>query len=129
MDSVIFYQPPTSIDSNHGSAIVPRNFLSSAVYNRSTSDSARNRSAYDKPRRLDGEVVVSNSGGPYRDGIQPSISAPNQGLNGLDGLADDGDELPSFMEILSRARPVVPQVIPPVVDLTIDKNRTSYPAW
>jgi len=52
MDNVIFYQPPTSIDSNHGRVITPRNFLSSAVYNRSTSDSARNRSAWDKPRRV-----------------------------------------------------------------------------
>jgi hypothetical protein len=37
-------------------------------------------------------------------------------------LADDGDELPSFMDILSRARPVVPRVTPPVVDLTIDPS-------
>jgi hypothetical protein len=34
----------------------------------------------------------------------------------------DGDELPSFMDILSRARPVVPRVTPPVVDLTIDPS-------
>lgn len=34
----------------------------------------------------------------------------------------DGDELPSFIDILSRAQPVVPRVTPPVVDLTIDPS-------
>jgi hypothetical protein len=122
MNSVIFYQPPASLGSNHGRAIAPRNFLSSALYNRSTSDSARNRSAYDKPRRLDGEVAMSNSDGLRRDGLQPSILAPNRSSDGLDALADDGDELPSFTDILSRARPGVPRVTPPVVDLTTDPS-------
>ena len=122
MNSVIFYQPPTSLGSNHGRAITPRNFLSSALYNRSTSDSARNRSVYDKPRRLDGEVAISNSNGPRRDGLQPSILAPNQSPDGLDTLADDSDELPSFTDILSRARPGIPRVTPPVIDLIIDSS-------
>jgi hypothetical protein len=33
-------------------------------------------------------------------------------------LEDDSDELPSFMNIFSRARPTVPQVIPPMAVLT-----------
>jgi hypothetical protein len=60
---------------------------------------------------------MSNSDGPRRDGLPPSILAPNQSPVGLDALADDGDELPSFTDILSRARPGVPRVTPPVVDL------------
>jgi hypothetical protein len=65
---------------------------------------------------------MSNSDGPRRDGLQPSILAPNQSPDGLDALADDGDELPSFTDILSRARPGVPRVTPPVIDLTIDPS-------
>jgi hypothetical protein len=65
---------------------------------------------------------MSNSDGPRRDGLQPSIPASNQSPDGLDALADDDDELPSFMDILSRARPGVPRVTPPVIDLTIDPS-------
>jgi hypothetical protein len=63
---------------------------------------------------------MSNLDGPRRDGFQPSILAPNQSLDRLDVLADDGDELPSFTDIFSRAQLGVPRVTPPVVDLTTD---------
>src|SRR5205814_2256451 len=71
---------------------------------------------------LDGEVAISNSDGPRRDGLQPSIPAPNQSPDGLDALTDDDDELLSFTDILSRSRPGVPRVTPPVVDLTTDPS-------
>ena len=35
---------------------------------------------------------------------------------------DSDDELPSFTDILSRARPVVSRVPPQVIDLTIDSS-------
>jgi hypothetical protein len=41
-------------------------------------------------------------------------------------LADDGDKLPSFMDILSPARPVVPQVTPPVINLIIDPSDIEF---
>jgi hypothetical protein len=63
-----------------------------------------------------------NSDGPRRDGLQSSILALKQNPDGLDTLADNGDELPSFTDIFSRARPKVPRVTPPVVDLITDPS-------
>ena len=40
----------------------------------------------------------------------------------VDTLADGGDELPSFTDLLSRARPVASRVPPQVIDLTIDSS-------
>jgi hypothetical protein len=45
----------------------------------------------------------------------------NQSLDGLDTLADSGDELPSFSDLLSRAQQVAPRV-PQLIDLTIDSS-------
>jgi hypothetical protein len=50
------------------------------------------------------------------------MSTPNQSLDRLDALADDGDELPSLMDILPRSRPVVQRVTSAMVDLTIDPS-------
>jgi hypothetical protein len=65
---------------------------------------------------------MSRSDGPRRGAFQPSISATSQSLDGLDTLADSGDELPSLTDLLSRAWPVASRVAPQVVDLTIDSS-------
>jgi hypothetical protein len=49
---------------------------------------------------------MSQSDGLRRESFQLSISAINQGLYELDTLANNGDELPSFMNILSRAKAI-----------------------
>lgn len=115
MDSVIFYQPPTSINGRHSSLIAPRSLLSLPL-----STSARNRSGNNATRRLDGGVAISPSDSPCRGEVQPLISATSRSLDELDTLADSGDELPSLTDLLSRARPVASRVAPQVIDLTID---------
>jgi len=98
MDSVIFYQPPASIDGHHSRSIAPRNLISPPLCKRLPSNSARNRPRDDATRRLDAEA---------------------------DTLADSGDELPSFTNILSHARPVASRVPPQVIDLSIDSSDVS----
>jgi hypothetical protein len=49
---------------------------------------------------------MSHSDGPRHGAFKPSISATSQSLDGLDTLADSGDELSSLTDLLSRARPV-----------------------
>ena len=60
-----------------------------------------------------------HSDGHCRETFQPSISATNQGLDGLDVLTDNSDEPPLFRDLLSRARPVASRVPPQVIDLAI----------
>jgi hypothetical protein len=60
--------------------------------------------------------------GPPREAFQQSISAINQSQDRLDTLTDNGDELPSFMDILSRARSVAPRAASQTTDLTIDAS-------
>ena len=122
MNSVIFYQPPTSTDGHHGRSLAPRTWSGSALYERFPSNPARKHSMDDARRRLDGEGVLSPSDGTRRGALQPSSSASSQSLDGLDTLADRGDELPSVADLLSRARPVTSRVAPLVIDLTVDSS-------
>jgi hypothetical protein len=70
-------------------------------------------------RRLDGEGAMSRKDGP---GVPTVISATNRSLDRLDTLIDSGYELPSLMDLLSRARPVASRVAPQAINLTIDSS-------
>jgi hypothetical protein len=95
MDSVIFYQLPASIDGYHSRSIAPRNLISPPLYKRLPSNSARNYHRDSATRRLNAEA---------------------------DTLTNSNDELPSFTDILSRARPVTSRVLSQTIDLTIDSS-------
>jgi len=65
---------------------------------------------------------MSHSDGPRRGAFQPSISATSQSLDGLNTLANSGDELPSITDLLSHTRPAASRVAPQVIDLTVDSS-------
>jgi hypothetical protein len=85
------------------------------------------------PRHTTMDSVILYQPPPIPDGppgkaFRRSISATNQSRDELDTLTDNGDELPSLMDILARAWSVAPRVASQTINLTPLMTQARHPS-